>query len=210
MFFDEHPRFLDTGSVFTERHRLNLRHRAIIERNRDILAGARVLDIASHDGRWSFAALKAGAAHVTGIEARHDAVDAGVDHLFRHGGVRPEDVRDLVYGAIFTRGPADLKSTAVFVGGSDATAGEALLKAATDAFFGPMRVSVMLDSNGCNTTAAAAVARLAGVLDLKGARVVILADGSVVEEGEPRRVLEAPQHEETRKLLQVERAKIVK
>ena len=41
-------------------------------------------------------------------------------------------------------------------------------------------------------------------------RVVILADGSVVEEGEPRRVLEAPQHEETRKLLQVERAKIVK
>ena len=36
------------------------------------------------------------------------AVDAGVDHLFRHGGVTPENVRDLVYGALFTRGPADL------------------------------------------------------------------------------------------------------
>ena len=39
-------------------------------------------------------------------------------------------------------------------------------------------------------------------------RVVILADGRVVEEGEARRVLEEPQHEETRKLLQVEREKI--
>ena len=37
------------------------------------------------------------------------AVDAGVDHLFRHGGVTPENVRDLVYGALFTRGPADLQ-----------------------------------------------------------------------------------------------------
>src|SRR5215217_5311729 len=62
------------------------------------------------------------------------AVDAGAEHLFRHGGVRPEDVRDLVYGALFTRGPTELKNTAVFIGGSDATAGEALLKAAADAF----------------------------------------------------------------------------
>jgi hypothetical protein len=99
MFFDEHPRFLDTGSVFTERHRLNLRHRAIIERNRDILAGARVLDIASHDGRWSFAALKAGAAHVTGIEARHDAVDAG-EETFAAYGVDPSTYR-FIRGDVF-------------------------------------------------------------------------------------------------------------
>ena len=64
------------------------------------------------------------------------AVDAGVDQLFRHGGVKPEQVRDLVYGAMFTRGPADLKNTAVFIGGSDVTAGEALLKAATEASSG--------------------------------------------------------------------------
>jgi hypothetical protein len=108
------------------------------------------------------------------------AVDSGVDHLFRHGGVRPEDVRDLVYGAIFTRGPADLKSTAVFIGGSDASAGEALLKAATDAFFGPMRVSVMLDSSGCNTTAAAAVLAVRRHVPLRGAIVTVLAGTGAV------------------------------
>jgi methylenetetrahydrofolate/methylenetetrahydromethanopterin dehydrogenase (NADP+) len=95
--------------------------------------------------------------------------------LFRHGAVRPEDVRDLVYGGMFTRGPTDLKCTAVFIGGSDATAGEALLKAATDAFFGPMRLSVMLDSNGSNTTAAAGVALLEKAGELKGKKAVVLA-----------------------------------
>ncbi len=85
------------------------------------------------------------------------AVDAGVDHLFRHGGVAPEDVRDLVHGAMFTRGGESLKHTAVFIGGSDVQAGEQLLAAAQQAFFGPVRVSLMLDSNGSNTTAAAAV-----------------------------------------------------
>ena len=85
------------------------------------------------------------------------AVDAGVDHLFRHGGVTPDDVRDLVHGAMFTRGGESLKHTAVFIGGSDVQAGEQLLAAAQKAFFGPVRVSLMLDSNGSNTTAAAAV-----------------------------------------------------
>jgi len=33
-------------------------------------------------------------------------------------------------------------------------------------------------------------------------RVVILADGAVVEEGDPRQVLTNPQHEATRRLLQ--------
>lgn len=85
------------------------------------------------------------------------AVDSGADHLFRHGGVKPEDVEGLVHGAMFTRGGSSLKHTAVFVGGSDVHAGEELMAAAQKAFFGPVRVSLMLDSNGSNTTAAAAV-----------------------------------------------------
>jgi hypothetical protein len=85
------------------------------------------------------------------------AVDAGVDHLFRHGGIKPDGVRDLVYGTMFTRGPAELKNTAIFIGGSDVDAGEHVLAAVRAVFFGPMRVSLMLDSNGANTTAAAAV-----------------------------------------------------
>ncbi len=85
------------------------------------------------------------------------AVDSGVDHLFRQGNITPSCVRDLVHGLLFTRGPADLKNSAIFVGGSDVSAGDALLKAVTDAFFGPFRVSVLMDANGANTTAAAAV-----------------------------------------------------
>jgi methylenetetrahydrofolate/methylenetetrahydromethanopterin dehydrogenase (NADP+) len=85
------------------------------------------------------------------------AIDSDVDHLFRHSDVRPEAVRDLVHGALFTRGPDDLKNTAIFIGGSDVVAGEALLKAVNGTFFGPFRVSVLFDANGCNTTAAAAV-----------------------------------------------------
>jgi hypothetical protein len=103
------------------------------------------------------------------------AVDSGVHHLFRHGGVKPENVRDLVYGALFTRGPTELRNSAVFIGGSDVTAGEALLKAVTDTFFGPMRVSVMLDSNGANTTAAAAVLAARRHVPLRGAIATVLA-----------------------------------
>jgi hypothetical protein len=103
------------------------------------------------------------------------AVDADVEQLFRHGGVQADQVRDLVYGAIFTRGIDDLKSTALFVGGSDVAAGETLLKAIKKTFFGPMRVSVMLDSNGANTTAAAAVVAAARHHALQGAQTLVLA-----------------------------------
>lgn len=103
------------------------------------------------------------------------AVDAGVDHLFRHSGVEQAGVRDLVYGAIFTRGVEDLKSTAIFIGGSDVAAGEALLAAVKKTVFGPMRVSMMLDSNGANTTAAAAVLAASKHVPLRGAEVLVLA-----------------------------------
>ena len=64
------------------------------------------------------------------------AVDAGVEQLFSYGGVTPETVTPLVHGAIFTRGPGDLKNTAIFVGGSDVSTGETLVKAIRKAFFG--------------------------------------------------------------------------
>jgi hypothetical protein len=103
------------------------------------------------------------------------AYDAGAEHVLALGNVAVEDVRDLVYGAMFTRGGEDLKNSAVFIGGSDVSTGEAMLKAATEAFFGPVRVSVMMDSNGCNTTAASAVAKIIGAADVKGEKAVVLA-----------------------------------
>src|SRR3954466_7004648 len=76
------------------------------------------------------------------------AFDAGADEVMSYGGVAEEAVRELVHGAIFTRGAKDLRHTAIFIGGTDMAAGERLLTSVTQAFFGPMRVSVMLDSNG--------------------------------------------------------------
>jgi hypothetical protein len=102
------------------------------------------------------------------------ATDAGVDELFSYGGVTPENVTGLVHGAIFTRGLADLKNTALFIGGSNVIAGEALLKAVKKAFFGPMRVSVLMDSNGSNTTAAAAVFAASKHLKLSNATALVL------------------------------------
>jgi hypothetical protein len=108
------------------------------------------------------------------------AIDAGVDQLLRHDGMTAGAVRDLVYGAMFTRGPADLKNTAVFIGGSDVASGEELLEKVQACFFGPMRVSVMLDSNGANTTAAAAVLAASKHVALDNAVVTVLAaTGSV-------------------------------
>lgn len=104
------------------------------------------------------------------------ALDGGADEVLSYGAVTEDAVRDLVHGAIFTRGPKDLHNTAIFIGGTDMAAGERLLAAARKAFFGPMRVSVMLDSNGSNTTAVAACTKLeraAGAI--AGRRAVVTA-----------------------------------
>jgi hypothetical protein len=104
------------------------------------------------------------------------ALDAGADEVLSYGGVAEDAVRDLVHGAIFTRSPKHLHHTAIFIGGADIDAGDRLLAAVRKAFFGPLRVSVMLDSNGSNTTAVAAVGRLErAVGEMKGRRAVITA-----------------------------------
>jgi hypothetical protein len=103
------------------------------------------------------------------------AIDAGVDRLLQYSAVSREQVQGLVHGAMFTRGPQDLHQTAIFIGGSNVAAGEALLAETTKCFFGPMRVSVLLDANGANTTAAAAVLAAAKQVPLAGAVATVLA-----------------------------------
>jgi ribulose 1,5-bisphosphate synthetase/thiazole synthase len=93
-----------------------------------------------------------------------------------YGGVTEGDVRDLIHGCIFTRGPRDLHNTAVWIGGSNMSIGEQLLALAQDAMFDPLRVSIMLDSNGSNTTAVAAVVKIEETVgDLQGKQVLVLA-----------------------------------
>ncbi len=102
------------------------------------------------------------------------AFDAGSDEVLSYGGVTLESVRDMVHGAIFTRGPKDLHRTAIFVGGSDVSIGEALLEKIQKTFLGGLRVSILLDSSGANTTAAAAVLEVHEAFPLDGKRVLVL------------------------------------
>lgn len=108
------------------------------------------------------------------------AYDGGADHVTAYGGISAANVGSLVEGAIFTRGPKDKKNTAIFIGGGNMSAGEAVLAAVQKKFFAQFRVSVMFDCNGSNTTAAAAVAWLAHGRSLTGKRAVILAGSGPV------------------------------
>ena len=103
------------------------------------------------------------------------AYDGGADHVTPYGALTPDNVGALIDGAIFTRAPKNKKNTAIFIGGSNILAGEELFSAVQKHFFLGFQVSVMLDCNGCNTTAAAGVAKLATQSNLKGKKAVILA-----------------------------------
>src|SRR5437762_5985670 len=89
------------------------------------------------------------------------AYDGGADEVMSYGGIVEGDVRDLMHGCIFTRGPKDLKNTAGFIGGGELAAGERLRAAAQQAVFRPLRGSLMLDPNRPNTTAGAAAEKRA-------------------------------------------------
>lgn len=97
-FFDDRPRFFETSETSSHPWRLNLRHAAIFGEHAGLFPGARVLDIASHDGRWSLAALEAGAASVLGIEARPDLVGHARANLAAYG---HEGGAEFVAGDVF-------------------------------------------------------------------------------------------------------------
>src|SRR5256886_4719985 len=53
------------------------------------------------------------------------AYDGGSDEVMSYGGIVEADVRDLMHGCIFTRGPKDLRNTAGFIGGAEPAGGGA-------------------------------------------------------------------------------------
>jgi methylenetetrahydrofolate/methylenetetrahydromethanopterin dehydrogenase (NADP+) len=107
------------------------------------------------------------------------AYDAGADVVQSYSNVTPQDLRGLILSAVFTRGIPDLKNIAVWIGGSDVSLGEQLLAEARRIFFGPFKISLMLDSNGCNTTACTAVAKLSRQMDLKEKTALVIGPGPV-------------------------------
>jgi hypothetical protein len=78
--------------------RLNNRHDLMIEHHSDRIQGARILDFGSYDGRWAYAAIKAGAEHVTGIEI-NPAYAAQAEKNLAELGVSP-DRYDFVIGDV--------------------------------------------------------------------------------------------------------------
>ena len=84
-FFNEYPAFYETGTTGAGSKVLNIRFHPLIGNNLDILKDATVLDIASHDGRWSFAALKNGAKKVYGIEGKKELVENSIANMKKYG-----------------------------------------------------------------------------------------------------------------------------
>jgi hypothetical protein len=115
------------------------------------------------------------------------AYDANVDLVLGYGEIVPDDLAGVVQGAIFPRGPDGLANTAFWVGGSRVRDGEAVFAAARKLFFEPFTPSIMLDSDGSNTTAAAAVALVGKAMELKGRRAAVIGVGPDVMEGGYRR-----------------------
>ena len=107
------------------------------------------------------------------------AYDADVDVVIPYGQITAENLADVVHGAIFPRGPDGLANTAFWVGGSKVRDGEAVFDAAQKLFFKPFKPSIMLDSDGSNTTAAAAVARIRGSATLESSGAAVIGVGPV-------------------------------
>ena len=94
-FFDIYSRFYETTGTRRLPNRFHQRHKAIMGANGRLFEDARVLDLASHDGRWTFAALKSGARYAVGVEAREELVRRGRE-TFAAYGVKPTQGRLLV------------------------------------------------------------------------------------------------------------------
>jgi methylenetetrahydrofolate/methylenetetrahydromethanopterin dehydrogenase (NADP+) len=107
------------------------------------------------------------------------AYDSDVDVVLGFGQISPDNLQDVVQDAIFPRGPDGLANTAFWVGGSKVRDGEAVFEAAQKLFFEPFKPSIMLDSDGSNTTAAAAVAIVRRAVALSGNHAAVIGVGPV-------------------------------
>lgn len=73
--------FLYTSRVSATVNRLNHRCEILLTRNLHAIRNKNVLDIASHDGTFSYACLQLGANHVVGVEPRSQLVQDATENL---------------------------------------------------------------------------------------------------------------------------------
>ncbi len=86
------------------------------------------------------------------------AMDAGFEVLMPYSNVKLDSVYALTQDAIFSRSPAGVKRTGIFIGGRDFALAMDMLDASRQAMVPPFEVSVFADPSGAFTTAAALVA----------------------------------------------------
>ena len=95
------------------------------------------------------------------------AMDAGFDVLMPYSNVKLDSVNRLTQDAIFSRSPAGVKRTGIFIGGRDLGLAIDMLDASKQAMVPPFEVSVFADPSGAFTTAAALVACVEKELKIK-------------------------------------------
>jgi len=85
VFFDSYTAFYNTSKTGNSPNRLNNRYLALVHSNKGIIKNSSILDLASHDGRWTFAAIKNGAKRVWGIEGREELVKKSFENMKKYG-----------------------------------------------------------------------------------------------------------------------------
>jgi methylene-tetrahydromethanopterin dehydrogenase len=86
------------------------------------------------------------------------ALEAGYDVIMPYNNVSLDEVHGLTQDSIFSRGPAGVKKTGMFIGGRDIGLAMDMLDSAKKAMVPPFEISVFADPSGAFTTAAALVA----------------------------------------------------
>ncbi len=108
------------------------------------------------------------------------ALDAGWDHTMGYTHVEKDEIQALVQDAIFSRGPAGVKRTGVFLGGRDMHLAMEMMKICQGSMVPPFEVSCFADPSGAFTTAAGMMACVEQALEekfgtnLQGRHVVVL------------------------------------
>ena len=108
------------------------------------------------------------------------ALDAGWDHVMGYTHVEKDEIQALVQDAIFSRGPAGVKRTGVFLGGRDMHLAMEMMKICQGSMVPPFEVSCFADPSGAFTTAAGMMACVEQALEekfgtnLQGRHVVVL------------------------------------
>ena len=77
--------FLETSRVSASVNRLNHRCEILLTRNLHAIRNKNILDIASHDGTFSYACLQLGANYVVGVEPRSQLVQDATKNLISLG-----------------------------------------------------------------------------------------------------------------------------